>query len=374
MQIQSKIVVNTGLDQIPDYISGQSHGSGMQPRFNLASNESALGVSLKARDAFKKLAGDIFRYPQPDAGVLRDVIAEHHRLNTDQIVCCNGSEEGLHILARTYIRPGDEVIVSQHGFIVHKMATLISGGTPIVVPETDYRCDVDAMIEAVSDRTRMLFIANPGNPTGTYLPVSDIRRLHKALPENVILVLDSAYAEFAEELDDYDSGISLIVEGASNVVVTRTFSKMYGLAGLRIGWMYASRDSFIHLHKVRPVFNVNIAAQAAACAVLRDEEYLRDYRAINKEGLEVLTRSLNNAGIGTTPSAGNFVLAHFTKLGKSADAAFNFLKNAGILVRPVKEYGLPDSLRISIGMPDQNRELVSLLSEFVLADNEDIVI
>jgi histidinol-phosphate aminotransferase len=187
-----------GLEKISSYVSGQAHGKGITPRYNLASNEAAPGVGAKARQAYLEYVDRIFQYPEPDAAMLRGAIAEFHGLNREQIVCCNGSEEGLHLLARAYIRPGDEVIVSQHGFLVHKMATLLAGGTPVIVPEVDYCCDIDAMLKAITGKTRMLFIANPGNPTGTYLPVSEIRRLHKALPNNSLLVLDSAYAEFAD--------------------------------------------------------------------------------------------------------------------------------------------------------------------------------
>jgi histidinol-phosphate aminotransferase len=365
MQVECGITANEGLEKIPSYVSGQAHGKGITLRHNLASNEAALGVGTNAREAYLEFSERIFQYPVPDAVMLREAIAEYHELNRDQIVCCNGSEEGLHLLARAYIRPGDEVIVSQHGFIVHKMATHLAGGTPIVVPEVNYRCDIDAMLKAITDKTRMLFIANPGNPTGTYLPISEIRRLHKALPSNILMVLDSAYAEFADEIEDYDSGTILIMEGAKNVVVTRTFSKMYGLAGLRVGWMYCAAESFIHLHKVRTVFNVNIAAQAAACAALKDENYVREYKVLNARWLEIMSTRLNEMGILTTPSAGNFVLTHFSKSGKSAEEAFNFLRQEGILVRPVKEYDLPDSLRISIGMPNQNEELLTLLASFI---------
>ena len=365
MQSECGIEANAGLEKIPDYVSGQAHGNAIPPRYNLASNEAAPGASEKVKQAYLEYANKVFQYPVPDAGLLRKTIADSFGLNSEQIVCSNGSEEGLHILARTYIRPGDEVIVSQYGFIVHKMATLLAGGTPVTVAEKNYRCDIDAMLAAVTEKTRMLFLANPGNPTGTYLPVTEIQRLYEALPKNIILVLDSAYAEFADDIEDYECGIDLINNGAQNVVVTRTFSKMYGLAGLRVGWMYCSPESFKHLHKVRPVFNVNIAAQAAACAALTDKAYVMEYKKINTEWLRTMSTRLNEMGLMTTPSVGNFVLVHFHGTGKKAEDAFQFLREQGVLVRPVKEYELPDSLRITIGLPHQNEEVLALLEEFM---------
>src|SRR5690606_10935011 len=240
--------------------------------FKLSSNETPLGASPKAIEAFRQAADHLEIYPDGQALELREAIASVHGLNPANILCGNGSDELLGLLCHVYLGAGDEGIITEHGFLVYKIQIMGAGATPVVVKEKDCRVDVDAILAAVTEKTRIVFIANPGNPTGTYVPVSEIRRLHAGLPKNVILVLDAAYAEYVPA-SDYEAGIEL-VSGNSNVVMTRTFSKIYGLAALRIGWMYAPIDVIDAVDRVRGPFNLNAPAIAAGAAAIRDQNFV----------------------------------------------------------------------------------------------------
>ena len=357
------IAARSGLECIPAYTAG--HPSGAADRLlRLASNESALGPSPAALAVFREQGRRIGAYPDSDAPALREALGQFHGLAVDSILCTAGSEEALRLLALAFTGPGDEVIISRHGFIVHRLAALVAGAKPVVVAEHDYRCDVDGMLAALTPATKLVFIANPGNPTGTCLPLREIRRLHAALPERVLLVIDAAYAEFTEGLDGYGSGLELVQEDADNVAVTRTFSKMYGLAGLRVGWTAADPRIIAVLHKVRPAFNVNIAAQAAAVAALRDREHVERSRALNDEWLARMQVKLRGLGLRTSESVCNFVLARFAGAEQARDC-FRYLVNHGIMVRPVPEYGLDECLRISIGTGEANEMLLRRVAEFL---------
>lgn len=352
---------------IPEYIPGEARVDGAQRVFKLSSNESPLGASPKARDAYVAVAAELHRYPDAAAMELREAIAQRYGLDAQRIVGGCGSEELLHLAARAYAGPGDTVVISQYAFVGHRIAALVAGAHLKVVTEQDYRVNLDAMAAAVDSRTTLVYVANPGNPTGTVVPASAIRDFHARLPPSVLLVIDAAYAEFVDGSDVYDSGISLLKRGAGNVLVTRTFSKMYGLAGLRIGWGYGTAAIASAISRVRPAFNTNAAAQAAALAALHDDEFVHRSREVNAQGLRQLQDGLRPLDIRTTDSVCNFVLARFPRGADEAAEAYQALKQRGVIVRPVAGYGLHDCLRISVGLPQENAAVISALKAFMHA-------
>lgn len=351
-----------GVAEVPFYIPGEAVAEGVAHPVKLSSNESAGGVSPSALAVLHTLPSLAHLYPDAHAVELKSALARKHGLSADQIVCGCGSEELLHLIARAYVDAGDEAIVSQYGFVSHHIAPLANGGRLIKVPEKAFRVDLDAMLLAVTPKTKLVYVANPGNPTGTMLPFSAIRDFHAALPGSVVLVVDAAYAEFAEENEGYSAGIELVREGADNVMVTRTFSKMYGLAALRIGWAYCSPDIAGCLNRVRPAFNANAFAQQAATAALEDDAFVETNRRANQAGLETLTAGLERLNVDVTPSVCNFVLAHFERFGAGAAASvFEGMRRRGVIVRPVGGYGLPNSLRISVGTAADNQACLGAL-------------
>src|SRR5690606_29335018 len=281
-------------------------------------------------------------------------IGDVHRLNPANIVCGNGSDELLGLLAHTYLGPGDEAIHTEHGFLVYPIQIRAAGAVPVVAPETGETADVDAILERVTPRTKMVFLANPNNPTGTYLPFGEVRRLHASLPGNVVLVLDAAYAEYVRR-NDYEAGIEL-VSSADNVVMTRTFSKIYGLAGLRIGWLYAPVAIAGALHRVRGPFNVNSIAIAAGAAAIADKAHVQRSVEHNGRWIDRLGAELPGLGLRVTPSVGNFILIHFPAGDerRSAAAADAFLGSRGFVLRAVRAYGFPNALRMTIGTDEAN--------------------
>ena len=352
-----------GILDIAPYVGGESHVEGVVRVIKLASNETPLGPSPKAISAYKKLAGDLHRYPDGGAEALRQAIADQWQLDRDRLVCSDGSDEMISLLTRAYAGPGDEVLFSRHGFLMYSIATRAAGATAVKAPETGLKADVDALLERVSDRTRILFLANPNNPTGTYLPHGELARLHAGLPGDVILVIDAAYAEYVD-VEDYTAGADL-VEAHENVLMLRTFSKIYGLAALRLGWAYGPRHVIDVLHRVRGPFNVNQAAQVAGIAAVGDTAHLAKAKAHNDRWRPWLGKKLSELGLELTPSVGNFVLARFPGGPEMATAAADHLRKAGILVRGMVPYELPDCLRITIGLEDENIALLEALIEFM---------
>ena len=321
---------------------------GSSAPIRLASNESALGPSRKAIAAYRALAGEIHRYPDGNAQELREALGQCHGIDPARIVCGAGSDELITLLLRCYAGPGDEVLYSRHGFLMYPINAMAVGATPIAAPEREQTTDVDAVLARVTERTRIVFIANPNNPTGTYLGAQEIARLHAGLPASVLLAIDAAYAEFVNR-NDYEPGIAL-VNRAENVVMLRTFSKIYALAGLRLGWAYCPPAVADVLNRVRGPFNVSAAAQAAGVAAVEDVEALNRARAHNERWLPWFSERLAALGLPLTPSVANFVLARFPDDPlKNADAAFAFLQSRGILTRKMAAYGLPQHLRITIG-------------------------
>ncbi|MCT8997993.1 histidinol-phosphate transaminase [Chelativorans intermedius] len=353
-----------GILDIAAYVPGRESVPGVSRVWKLSSNETPLGPSPAALEAMRAAAGHLELYPDGAATKLREAIAEVHGLNPANILCANGSDELLGLLAHTYLGPGDEGLYSQHGFLVYRIQILAAGATPVVARETDERADVDALLAAVSERTRVVFLANPNNPTGTYLPVEEVRRLRAGLPGHVLLVLDAAYAEYVRR-NDYEAGIEL-VSGGENVVMTRTFSKIYGLAGLRIGWMYAPAHVVDAVNRVRGPFNVNTLAIAAGAAAVRDRAHVERAVAHNETWRAWLTQELTALGLRVTPSIGNFLLVHFPEnAGRTAQDADAFLAARGFVLRRVAAYGFANALRMTVGPEEANRGVVAALADFM---------
>lgn len=339
-----------GVLDIAPYVGGASKATGARPGaapIKLSSNENPWGPSPLALDAMTRL-GALSAYPDAGCDVLRAAIAETHGLQAERILCGNGSDELLQLLCLAYARDGDEVVHSRHGFLLYRISALANGAKPVAAPETELTADVDALVAACTERTRLIFLANPNNPTGTRLNAQELERLAAGAPEGALLVLDAAYAEFVDA-EDYDGGASL-VRRRENVVMTRTFSKIYGLAGLRVGWIYAPEAVIDALGRVRGPFNVNAAAQAAAAAAIGDRGYTAWCKAETMRLRASLTEGLASAGVATTRSEANFVLAEFgTEARTGAAAADAFLQSRGLIARRMESYGLPGHLRITVG-------------------------
>jgi histidinol-phosphate aminotransferase len=357
-------VVRPGILEIAPYVGGESKVEGVDRVIRLASNEGALGPSPKAIAAYQSIASQIHRYPDGHSGELRRAIAEAHDLDAARIVCGTGSDEIITLLARIYAGPGDEVLYSRHGFLMYPIAAKSVGATPIAVPEINLTADVDALLAAVTPRTRLVFLANPNNPTGTYLPVREIDRLHAGLPPHVVLVLDAAYAEYVTQ-DDYDAGVAL-VDRSENVIMLRTFSKIYAMGGLRLGWGYAPATMVDVLNRIRGVFNICSAGQAAGAAAVADRDFLARSVAHNETWRDWTQKALEELGLVITPSVANFLLVRFPDAaGHTAENAWDALKARGILTRKMTSYGLPSHLRITIGTADEMQATLAAIAEFL---------
>jgi histidinol-phosphate aminotransferase len=353
-----------GVMDIEAYVPGKSGAHGAVKVHKLSSNENPLGSSPKVVEAVREVAGRLEFYPDGAATRLREAIGEAHGLNPANIVCANGSDEVLGLLAQTYLSPGDEAIFTEHGFLVYKIYIQAAGAVPVSVKEIDERANVDAILAAITPKTKMVFLANPNNPTGTYLPFEEIRRLHAGLPKHVLLVLDAAYAEYVRR-NDYEAGVEL-VGNSQNVVMTRTFSKIHGLGGMRVGWMYGPGHIVGAINRMRGPFNVNAAAIEAGVAALKDRAHVDRTIAHNEQWLAWLTQELTGLGLRVTPSVGNFLLIHFPGDKKhSAERADAWLVERGFILRRVAAYGFPNALRMTVGTEEANRGVVASLAAFL---------
>ncbi len=352
-----------GILNIEPYKGGESVLPGIAKPIKLASNENPLGASAAAKKAFADAAASLHIYPEGGATLLRRAIATRYGLDADRIVCGAGSDEIFQLLGRAYLAPGDEIVQSQYAFLVYRLIAQTAGAEVRTAPDRDYTVDVDAMLAAVTAKTKMVFLANPNNPTGTYLPVQEVRRLHAGLPEDVLLVLDSAYAEYVRR-NDYAAGVELVSE-FDNVIMTRTFSKIHGLAALRLGWAYGSASVIDVLNRVRGPFNVSTAAQRAGIAAIEDGAFADASAEHNAVELARATKSLKALGFDVTPSVANFVLIHFPKTpGRTSADADAFMRSKGFILRALKVYGLPNALRLTIGTTAENDGVLAALAAF----------
>jgi histidinol-phosphate aminotransferase len=359
-----------GLLDIELYVGGRSSLPGVAKVHKLSSNESPLGPGQQAVAALAGAARDLQLYPDGSSQRLRDAIAAAYGLDPERIVVGGeGSGPLLTLLANAYLRPDDEVILSRHAFALYEIATRANSAVPVSVPEKHtnggIKVDVAAMLAAVSAKTRLVFLANPNNPTGTYLTREEVGRLHADLPPHVLLVIDAAYAEYVTAAD-YDDGLTL-ASGADNVVVTHTFSKIYGLAALRLGWLYAPRAVCDVLNRIRGPFNTSAIQQQVGAAAIADRAHLAASVAHNAVWRDWLTREIRALGLRVDDSAANFVLIHFPAGAKDAAAADKFLCARGVILRQVSSYGLPDALRLTVGTEEANRAVVAALSDFQAA-------
>lgn len=351
-----------GILDIEPYVPGGAAAPGAARIYKLSSNESALGASPRAIDAYRKAAAGLERYPDGSAFALREKLAARDGLNAEQIVCGAGSDELLQLLCRAFVGEGDNVIQTQYGFLVYALATKACGGEIRFAPERNYVTDIDAILDLVDDRTRIVFLANPNNPTGTWIAESELLRLREKLPEDVLLVIDAAYAEYVEEAG-YNAGAGL-VEAFDNVVMTRTFSKIYGLASLRLGWGYFPPAVADVINRIRGPFNVSAPALAAGAAALDDEDFIAKNRDHNRRERDRLAQRLGAMGLSFLPSAGNFILVRFPDApARNSAAVLDHLRRGGVIVREMEAYGLGEWLRISIGTEEANTACANLLAE-----------
>jgi len=353
-----------GVLDISTYVGGRAPASGETDSHKLSSNESATGPSPGAIAAFESARTALNIYPDGETHVLRGAIGEAYGLNPDRIVCGNGSGELLTLLAGAYLRPGDEVLFSEHAFLLYRIATLANSAVPIVVPEKNLQIDVDAMLAAVGARTRIVFLTNPSNPTGTYLSAAEVRRFHAGVPPSTLFVIDAAYGEYVQR-NDYETGIEMVSQ-FDNVVMTRTFSKIHGLAGLRVGWAFCPASVADVLNRIRGPFNVSLPAQRAAAAALHDRRHVEDAIAYNEKWKSWLTDQIRRSGLRVDDSVTNFVLIHFPPDGPhTAKAADAFLSARGLVLRGVANYNLPHCLRLTIGSESANHRVAAAFAEFM---------
>jgi histidinol-phosphate aminotransferase len=356
-----------GILDIAPYVPGTSALPGAAEAIKLSSNETPFGPSPAAVEAYLAAASRLSRYPDGSARALREELARFYGLDAERIVCGSGSDELLNLLAQAYLGPGDKAIYSEHGFLVYRIAILARGATPVVAPETDLTANVDAILACVTPATRMVFIANPNNPTGTYLSFDEVKRLRAALPDEALLVLDAAYAEYVRR-NDYEAGIELVAT-THNTVMTRTFSKIYGLASLRLGWAYCPGAVADALNRIRGPFNVTGPSIAAGVAALKDQAHVQCSAEHNEVWRARMAEAFSRIGLGVTPSAANFLLLHFPKgNGKSAPEADRFLHERRIILRRVEEYGLPGALRMTVGTEAENLAVLEALTAFMGAN------
>ncbi len=350
---------------IAPYVPGRSSTDDGRAVTKLSSNENPLGTSPAAREAFARHGADLERYPDARAALLREALAKANGLDPARIIYGTGSDEVLHLAAGAYAGPGDEVIFVRYGFAVYEIATRRVGATPVIAPDRDYATDVDAILAAVTPATRLVFVANPNNPTGTYAARSEIARLHAGLPSHVMLVIDQAYAEYIDAEDD--DGALELARTQPNVMITRTFSKIHGLAAERIGWGYGSAEAIDAMHRIRAPFNITSAGQAAAIAALGDTRFVDASRAHNAQWRTWLNdevAKLGNAGLGAVPSKANFLLVLFEG-AVSAETAYKALMDEGYIVRWLPGQGLANGLRMSIGTEAETRGLAAALRRIV---------
>lgn len=358
-QNQTTIAPQPGIMEISLYEGGASKVAGVENVVKLSSNENPFGPSDKAREAVIRAAHSMHRYPNTEHAGLRGAIGEVHGLDPDRIICGVGSDEIIHLLCQAYAGPGTEVLFTEHGFLMYRISAHAAGATPVQVAERDRVTDIDALIEGATERTRLIFVANPNNPTGTMIGLPELERLARAVPQ-AILVVDAAYAEYVEE---YDGGAEL-ASRLPNVFMTRTFSKIYGLGGLRVGWGYGPREIVDVLNRIRGPFNLSSIALEGAEAAMRDREHITRCQAENARMRAWLAEALAEKGVPSDTSCANFILARFADV-MTAEACDEYLKAQGLIVRQVGGYGLPQCLRITVGDEASCRRVAHVVGQFM---------
>jgi histidinol-phosphate aminotransferase len=348
-----------GILDIALYQGGKGHVAGVANAVKLSSNENPFGASDRAKEAFLRAAHSLHRYPATDHGALRRAIAEAHGLDADRVICGAGSDEIITFLCQAYAGPKDEVVYTEHGFLMYRISAMAAGATPVEVKERERTTDVDAILAACNRRTKLVFIANPNNPTGTMISLAEVQRLAEKLPPQALLVLDGAYAEY---VDGYDGGLA-IIEARDNVVMTRTFSKIYGLGGLRVGWGYGPKHVIDVLSRVRGPFNLSTAQQDVAEAAVQDRDWVGRCRSENTRLRAWLATALAELGVPSDTSMANFILARFANADEAA-ACDAFLQSNGLIVRSVAGYNLPHCLRITIGDEASCRRVAHAVAQF----------
>jgi histidinol-phosphate aminotransferase len=361
----SRPVPNPGILEIAPYTPGKSPAPVPGRKvFKLSANETPFGPSPKAIAVYKEAADHLEDYPEGTSRCLREAIGRAFGLDPDRIICGAGSDEILNLLAHTYLCQGDEAISTAHGFLVYPIATKANGAVNVVAPETEFTADVDAILARVSPRTKLVWLANPNNPTGTYLPFDEIKRLRAGLPPHVLLVLDAAYSDYVSR-NDYEIGIELVAT-TENTVMTHTFSKIHGLAALRIGWMFGPAHIVDAVNRIRGPFNVSTPAMLAAVAAIEDTAHVQMSKTHTEKWRNWLTEEIGRLGLKVTPSVANFILIHFPlEKGKTAADADAFLTERGLVLRALSNYGLPHALRMTIGTEEANRLVVDGLRDFM---------
>jgi len=356
-----KPIPNNFLNDLKSYKGGASNINGVDKIFKLSSNENPFGPSESVINAYNEAVKDITLYPDPSNSLLIKKLSQFYSINENNIICGCGSDEILHLLARAYLSGNDEAIVSENSFAVYPLAIQASGARIVRAKEVNFKTQVNSILDLVNNSTKMIFIANPNNPTGTLVSYQDLIVLHKNLPSKILLIIDEAYIEYVN--DDYSSFISL-VEDNNNIVVTRTFSKAYGLAGLRVGWAYCPDEVIDVLGRLRIPFSVNSTAQKVAVAAIDDQNHILKSIEHNNLWLPKIARELDNLGYSTIPSHCNFILFQVSdNLSFDANYVFNYLCSKGIILRQMHEYNLPDFLRVSIGNDEANNFLIKCLKE-----------
>src|ERR1700674_3317717 len=361
----SRPVPNPGILEIAPYTPGKSPAARPCPKvFKLSANETPLGPSPKALAGYREAAAHLEDYPEGTSRVLRAALRRAFGLAPARIICGAGSDEILNLLAHTYLSHGDEAISTTHGFLVYPIATKANGATNVVAPETSFTADVDAILKLVSPRTKLVWLANPNNPTGTYLPFDEVKRLRAGLPPHVLLILDAAYSDYVSR-NVYALGIELDAT-TDNTVMTHTFSKIHGLAALRIGWMFGPAHIVDAVNRIRGPFNVSTPAMLAAVSAIQDTAYQQMSKAHNEKWRNWLTEEVTKLGLKVTPSVANFVLIHFPlEKGKTSAEADAYLTKRGLVLRALNNYGLPHALRMTIGTEEANRLVLDGLRDFV---------
>src|SRR3954451_3110941 len=365
--MMSRPVPNPGILDIAPYTPGKSPKPEPGRKvFKLSANETPFGPSPKAIEAFKSVVTHLEYYPEGTSRVLREAIGRAFGLDPNRIICGAGSDEILNLLAHAFLGQGDEAISTTHAFLVYPIATMGCGAKNVVAAESNLTCDVDAILKAVTPRTKLVWLANPNNPTGTYIPFDEVKRLRAGLPPHVVLVLDAAYSDYVSR-NDYELGIELVAT-TENTVMTHTFSKIHGLASLRIGWMFGPAHIVDAVNRIRGPFNVSTPAMLAAVAAIEDTGHVQMSKNFTEHWRGWLTDEISKLGLKVTPSVANFVLIHFPQdKGKTSAEADAYLTRRGLVLRGLNNYGLPHSLRMTIGTEEANRLVVDGLRDFMAA-------